>query len=211
MIIHKNYFKDGKLLTGFTLVELIISIAIFLVLIIGAANLLVSIIQNPKAQLAAMDNIDRARFVSSNFINEIRAAAYGSYPLIEAENSEIIFYSPVGASSGNVNRIRYYVSGDTLYKAVIVPVNGIYNLSSEVVTPVLTSLSNGGDPLFYYYNGSYNGVANITPLSQPVNVVQVKFVKMNLTVKKQITAQDASTFSLNAGTAIRVLKNNLSN
>lgn len=121
---------------GFTLVELIVSIAIFLVLIIGAANLLVSVLQNPKAQLTAMDNIDRARFVSSSFLNEIRAAAYGSYPLLKAGSSEIIFNSPVGASAGNINRIRYYLSGDTLYKGVIAPPG-----TTESVTPVLTGIS----------------------------------------------------------------------
>ena len=196
-------------LKGFTLIELIIAVAIFSALIIVVASLLISVMQNPQSQMTAMDNIDRARFVSSQFANEIRSAAYGSYPLIEAENSEIIFYSPVGASAGNINRIRYYISGSTAYKGVIVPINGIYNTNSEVVTPLFINLSNGSDPLFYYYDGSY-GSSGSSPLSQPVNVNQVKFVKINLIVPRQITAQDTSTFSLNVGAAIRVLKNNLS-
>ena len=196
---------------GFTLLEIIISIFIFSVLIFAVASLLISIIQNPKSQLTTMDNIDQARLVSSRFVNEIRAAAYGSYPLIEANNSEIIFYSPIGASAGNINRIRYYISDSTLYKGIIVPVNGIYNPSTEVATPVLTGLSNGTDPLFYYYNDDYDGIASTTPLSQPVNVTEVRFVKINLIVQYQITNQDVSTFSLNAGGAIRILKNNLAN
>ena len=194
---------------GFTLIELIAAVSIFSVLIIVAASLLISLMQNPQLQMTAMDNIDQARLVSSQFVNEIRSAAYGSFPLIKAQNSEIIFYSPVGASSGNINRIRYYIFGSAVYKGVIIPVNGIYNISEEVVTLVLTSLSNGGDPLFYYYDGSYNG--NGSPLSQPINVNQVKFVKINLIVQRQTTEQSTSTFSLNAGAAIRVLKNNLSN
>ena len=196
---------------GFTLIEVVIAVSVFSGLIIIVASLLINIMQNPQLQMAAMDNIDRTRFVSSQFTNEIRAAAYGSYPLIGAENSEIIFYSPVGAGAGNINRIRYYISGNNLYKAVIVPVNGIYDISEEVITLVLTGLSNGTDPLFYYYGGDYNGSQSSVPLSQPVNVSQVKFVKINLIIQKQTTAQSAGTFSLNAGAAIRVLKNNLSN
>ena len=203
--------KSTYAFSGFTLIEVVIAVAIFSILIITVASLLISLMQNPQWQMTAMDNIDRARFVSSGFTNEIRAAAYGSYPLIEANNSEIIFYSPVGSFSGNINRIRYYVAGNNLYKGVIVPVNGIYNPSSEVITLVLIGLSNGTDPLFYYYGGSYDGNANASPLLQPVNVNQVKFVKINLIVQRQTTAQDTSTFSLNVGATIRVLKNNLSN
>lgn len=195
---------------GFTLIELMISVVVFAGLVIIASTLLVDLMKNPKAQQAAMDNIDQARSVSSQFTNEIRSAAYGSYPIIEATDTEIIFYSPVGAANGNINRIRYYMSGNNVYKGVIVPVNGIYNINSEIVKTVLTSLSNEDSPLFYYYGGDYNGIGGGLALVQPVNVNQVKFVKINLIVKKQVTEQDTSTFSLNAGAAIRVLKNNLS-
>lgn len=196
---------------GFTLLEIIISISIFSVLTFAATSLLISIIQNPKLQLAQMDNIDQARFVSSRFANEIRAAAYGSYPLIEAGDSEIIFYSPIGASAGNINRIRYYISDNTLYKGIIAPAGGIYNPEAEVITSVLTGISNEGAPLFYYYDGDYDGIASVDALSQPVNITEVRFVKINLIVQYQTTTQDVGTFSLSAGGAIRILKNNLSN
>lgn len=196
---------------GFTLLELIISISIFSVLIFAVISLLISIIQNPRSQLAKMDSIDQARFVSSRFVNEIRAAAYGSYPLIKADDSEIIFYSPIGAIAGNINRIRYYVANDILYKGVIVPAGGIYNPAAEVTAPVLTGLLNEGAPLFYYYDGDYDGIASTDALAQPVNVTEVRFIKMNLIVRYQTTTQDISAFSLNVGGAIRILKNNLTN
>lgn len=154
-------FKINKL-SGFTLIEVIIVVTIFSVLMFVAADLLITIIEKPKAQLNAMSNIDQARFAASTFTNEIRAAAYGTYPLIEASDSEIIFYSPIGASQGSINKIRYYASGQTLYKGVIIPVNGVYNPVTETVSAVLTGLSNGTDPLFFYYDGSYD--ANGTSL-----------------------------------------------
>ena len=209
--VFKKYYKDGKLLAGFTLIELIVAMAISLILMFGVSVMLNDIWVNSNQYSLSMNGIDTARLVSSSFINEIRAAAYGSYPLIAARDSSIAFYSPIGATAGNVNMISYYINGDTLYKDVFEPVGSppAYNLQSH--TAVLTGLSNGGAPLFYYYDGSYDGVTNTAPLPQPVYVAQVKFVKINLIVKNQITPHDTSTFSLDVGTAIRVLKNNLSN
>jgi len=196
---------------GFTILEIIIAVSVFSVLMFVAAALLITILQNPQLQISALNSIDQARLVASNFTNEIRAAAYGTYPLVEAADSEIIFYSPIGAVAGSVNRIRYYSSGGILYKGVIAPVDGVYNPASEVVAGVLSGLSNGAVPLFYYYNGDYDGAPDGQPLSAPVNINDVRFVEINLIVQNQEVQSGTSTFSLKAGAAIRILKSNLIN
>ncbi len=196
---------------GFTMLELIIVVAVSSALFFVVTDLLISIMQNPQLQLSALSNIDQARLVAFNFTNEIRAAAYGTYPLTEAQNFEIIFYSPIRAAPGNINKIRYYLSDGILYKGVIAPVNGVYNPASEVVTAVLAGISNGATPLFYYYNGDYDGAPGSQPLLMPVNVNNVKFVEINLIIQNQEVKQSASTFFLNAGGAIRILKDNLNN
>lgn len=182
-----------------------VSIVIFSVIAFVVVDLLISVIEKPKSQLTAMDNTDQARFVSARFVDEIRAAAYGTYPIVEAQDSEIIFYSPIGAGTGSINRIRYYIDGNILYKGVIAPPG-----TTESVRSVLTGISNGETPLFYYYGDDYDGNGNGIALSTPANVNNVKFVEINMIVKKQTTQQDASTFSLRAGAAIRILKDNLS-
>jgi hypothetical protein len=134
----------------------------------------------------------------------------GSYPLSQAGGSQIIFYSNIGASGNNANRIRYYVSEDTLYKGVTIPTGNPlgYNLSLETIKPILTGLLNGVSPLFYYYTGDYDGGG--TELLQPVNINQAKFVRINLIVEEQ-SLTGSSNFTLSAGVAVRALKNNLSN
>jgi len=191
---------------GFTLPEVIVAVAILSLLMFVAVGLLIGIIERPKAQLIAMDNIDQARFVSSSFTNEIRAAAYGTYPITEAKDSEIIFYSPIGATAGKINKIRYYVDGGVLYKGVVAPPS-----ATESITSVLTGISNGDTPLFYYYGDDYDGNGNGVALSTPANVNSIKFVEINLIVQKNTDAQDTSTFSLKAGATIRILKDNLNN
>jgi len=199
---------------GFTLMETLVVIAIYSAVIGGVITLLTTVIRTPNQQLRAADNIDQARKVISIFTNEMRNAMHGndgSYQITSAGDAQVVFYSGYSATGMNVLRIRYFLSGDTLYKGVVTPTGSplAYNLLSEVVTPVQYNLANGFTPVFYYYNDSYDGATS--PLVQPVSLTQVKFVKINLVVKKQSSAEDTSTFVIEGGTAIRSLKTNLGN
>lgn len=200
--------------TGFTLAEVIVAVTILAGILLLASPLLISLFRNPDKYLISMDSIDQARIISFAFTNELRNATTGndgSFPLNEAGNSEIVFYSNFGNSSGAVNRIRYYLLGNVLYKGIITPTGNplTYNLASEVVKPIFSGLENGVTPAFYYYDGDYDG--DTAQLSQPVNVNQVKFIKINLIVPKQTTPENIATFSINAGATIRSLKDNLGN
>lgn len=194
--------------------ETLVVVGIFTILFIGVNTLLVAVIRTPKQQMLAGNNIDQARKVIASFTNELRNAAQGnegSYQLSQAGDSQIIFYSSYGASGTKVNRIRYYLSGSTLYKGVVVPTGSplTYNLATEVVTTVQQNLTNGTTPVFYYYDDTYSGTTS--PLAQPVNLTTVKFVKINLIVMKQNSATDTSTFTIDGGATIRSLKTNLGN
>ena len=199
---------------GFTLVETMVTIAIFTLLLGGVITLFIAVIKTPAQQLLSADNVDQARKVLASFTNEMRnslPANDGSYQLTQASDSQIVFYSSYGASGTIVYRIRYYLSGTTLYKGVVVPTGSplVYNLAGEVVTPVQYNVSNGSTPVFYYYDDTYSGVSS--PLVQPVNLTQIKFVKINLIILKQNSANNTSTFTIDGGAAIRSLKTNLGN
>ncbi|MCX6718584.1 MAG: prepilin-type N-terminal cleavage/methylation domain-containing protein [Candidatus Staskawiczbacteria bacterium] len=199
---------------GFTLIEVLITTAIFAVLIFVVSAMLNDIYVNSNQQLSSMSNIDQARAAATAFTNEIRNATTGvdgSYPLNQATDGQIIFYSNFGTNNSAVQRIRYYVLGDILYKGVVLPTGSplAYNLSSELISPAITGISNQGSPAFYYYDGNYSGTGSA--LTQPVNINQVRFVKINLMVKNQITPTDSSVFPVSAGAAIRSVKDNLGN
>lgn len=211
----KHRFKlSGENGEGFTLIEVLVTLSIFTILIFGFSAMLNDIFVNSNQQLLSMNNIDQARLAMSVFTNEIRNATTGSdgsYPLNQADDSQIIFYSNFRTNDAAVERIRYYISGDTLYKGVVLPSGNplTYNLSSESISPVIAGISNSNDPIFYYYDGSYDG--STSPLSQPVNINQVRFVKISLMVLNQITPNDTSAFPIVAGAAIRSIKDNLGN
>lgn len=203
-----------KISKGFTIIELIISICLFSILLFVVVSMFFNVFSTPEKNLSALENIDKARGITSNFANEIRNASIandGSYPLNQASNSQIIFYSNYGSSSPTIiYRIRYFVENNNLYKGVVIPSGSplTYDLLSEEVATLLTDLENGSDPAFYYYDGDYNGSG--IELSEPISLTAVKFVKINLVVPR-ISDENGSTFLVNAGAAVRNLKDNLGN
>ena len=143
---------------------------------------------------------------------ELRNATYGAdgaYPINEAEDNELIFYSTAPNSNGTVSQIRYFMSGNTLYKGITNPGGNplSYAGQPETVTTLSTQMSLGGKPLFYYYDGNYDG--SESSLAQPVNVNVVRFIQINLIVLRDLTSTGTSTFTVTAGASLRNLKTNL--
>jgi len=208
----KIFISDER---GFTLIEIIITISIFLAIMFFVSALTNDIFLNSNKSLLSMDNIDQARIISSAFANEIRSATIGnngSYPLNKADQFEIIFYSNFGSENPLIsNRIRYYISENNLCKGTIIPSGNPldYELSSESVSVIQSDLQNQENPLFYYYSGEYDGSSE--PLENPVNINDVRFIKINLIVPNRSSEEDCGTFSVSSGATIRSVKSNLGN
>lgn len=205
----KKLFKKNS---GFTIVEAIIVVGILSLLVPQVAYLLVSAFSGSSQQYQSLDNIDTARIISSRFVNEIRSAVQGvdgSSAVSLAEENEIIFYSPWGSQDSSIRKIRYFISENELFKGITTPTGSPlnYDPALENITKVQTDISLVDEALFYYYSGEYTGQEN--PLIQPVNINDVKFVKINLIVLKQTIKDSESKFIINTGSSIRSLKENL--
>ncbi len=198
---------------GFTIIELMVVIAVISLLFFTASDLLITVLFGSKQQFLAMTNVDQAVLVASKFTNDLRNATNGvdgSYPVYIADDNQIIFFSNVGGVTNPI-RVRYYLVDSTLYKGVITPSGSplAYNLSSEVISTVQTDVVNGITPIFTYFDGDYSGVESA--LIQPVNVNNIKYIKMTLIILKKTQADSDSTFSVTAGGVVRNLKTNLGN
>ena len=208
--MNKNKYLKQK---GFTLIEVLVTMSVFVVVVFGVAAIINDIFVKSSQQLTSMSNIDQARLALNTFTNEIRNAITGkdgSYPLNQAGDTQIIFFSNYKISNGQIARIRYYISGNTLYKGITLPTGSpaTYNTSSESVYLVATGISTSSQ-IFYYYDGNYTGTTSA--LSQPVNINNVRYIKISLMVLNKITPTDSSTFPIMAGAAIRSIKDNLGN
>jgi prepilin-type N-terminal cleavage/methylation domain-containing protein len=214
--------KQNKLLSGhcylitgqkgFTLIEVIISVAIFSMIAYGVTELVSSLLVNSTVQGSLLANNDSARRASFALMQELRNATTsvtGGYALEAASAQQLIFYTNAGTG---INRIRYYIQSGALYKGITKPTGNplIYNLGTETVNLVQKDVANGANPIFYYYDGSYSGVID-NPLVQPVNVTAVKFVKISLVIYKKTNPGSVATYTVTASGSIRNLKTNLAN
>lgn len=199
---------------GFTLIETMVTIAIFTILSLGSSVVIKDIVINSRQGNFSLENADKARFTAFNFINEIRSASVGidgSYPITQAGTNQIIFYSSYGNNNGLVNKIRYFISEDKLMKGVIEPSGDplSYIASEEKMITVANDIKNDDIPLFYYYDTDYDG--NASPLNQPVNINSIRYVKINMIILKQTSKNSSDTFLVDAGSSIRNIKTNLGN
>lgn len=214
--MNKKSFRLNKTLytNGFTLAETLVTISIFSIIMLGTTLLLKNILSNNRQQYSVLTNVDQANLIANNFVNDLRNAAYGAngaYPISQVSTTQVTFFSTAPRDNGTISKIRYYITGNTLYKGVTDPAGSppSYTGQTEIVSTLSTNMSLGGNPLFSYYDGSYNGSGNA--LSSPFNINQIKFIKMNLTILRQLTQNSSATFTVNTGASIRNLKNNLGN
>lgn len=195
---------------GFTLIELVVSIAIFSVIGLGTILLVSNLFTNSNQQSGLLADTGQARKLSFQMMNELRnstTGANGAYALDTAGDQQLTFYSN-SDSDAALERIRYYVSNGKLYKGVTEPTGNSYNLANEVSTVVQNNLANGATPIFYYYDGSYNGTTN-NFLTQPVNTTAVKLIKLNLQVYNKAGVKKTNFYTITGSATIRNVKTNL--
>ena len=201
---------------GFTIIEMLVTIVVFGMVMGVTAFLLRLIFMNATTNPNALNAIDQAESATTNFINQVRDATFGndgSYPLREASTTEVIFFSPYGSpASTTVYRVRYYISSSSLYEGITAPSGSpsAYNTASEQVTKIASNVAGvGTSTIFYYYDGTYAGTS--TPLNQPVNINQVTYIGLTMSIQLQEVRGATSTSVISTGAAIRNLKTNLGN
>jgi type II secretory pathway pseudopilin PulG len=202
----------SKTSTGFTIIELLVVIFGFSLIAWGLIALVSNIFTFSNQQSGLLSDADQARNLAFQIASELRNAQTGSnggYVLDTAATSTIIFYSPLADLTPDIERVRYFVQNGQLWKGITDYNGSVYNTSTEQTFVVQKDLANGSTPVFYYYDGTYVGSSTQTSLAVPVNVTQVKFVKVNIQIYNKAGVKNTNTYTVTAGAAIRNLKINL--
>jgi type II secretory pathway pseudopilin PulG len=197
---------------GFTLIEILVVIFGFSLIVWGLIALVSNIFLFSNQQSGLLNDTDQARALAFQIASEIRNAQTGSngaYVLDTAATGTIIFYSPVADNDPGIERVRYFVQNGQLWKGVTEYSGTTYNTNTEQTYAVQKDLANGSTPVFYYYDGTYIGSSTQASLSVPVNVTQVKFIKVNLQIYNKAGVKNTNTYTITSGAAIRNLKTNL--
>ncbi|OHA89026.1 MAG: hypothetical protein A2741_02510 [Candidatus Zambryskibacteria bacterium RIFCSPHIGHO2_01_FULL_43_27] len=195
---------------GFTLVEVLISVGIMVAIGFAIANFqtdLFSINTGVQNNLSAqLEGRKILRTVISE-LREVSPSSLGAFPLAQAGTSTLTIYSNIDSDSYK-ERIRYFTVGNELRRGVLKPSGNplVYNSANENVEVMIRNIINGtSTPIFEYFDENYTGTT--TPLSQPVNVLSVRLVRITVIVDKDANRPPGAITITSQG-MLRNLKSN---
>jgi prepilin-type N-terminal cleavage/methylation domain-containing protein len=198
--------------SGFTLIELMVSLALFGVVIIAVFGFWRFVNQNYSFsfdQSRAVDQAERAVAYLTRELRQVRASEIGAYGLEQADDQALTFYADVDGD-GQAERVRYWLDGDLIRQGVIQPSGSpvSYPSGSEKVTIIVSDVVNGTNPLFYYYNGDWPADVVNNPLLPASRLLSTRYVRAEVAVRVGDSTQ-SPTVQVSSGAMLRGLKTNM--
>jgi prepilin-type N-terminal cleavage/methylation domain-containing protein len=192
---------------GFTLVEMIVVIALFTILSLSVTSAIVQFYRTNAYAVAQSSEVQSASNALKLVVRDIREVTYadnGSFPIITASSNRFVFFSDVDRD-GSVEMVEYVLVGTTLMKNITNaagPPPTYPGVPSEVRT-VSTFVRNAAQavPTFRYFNSA----------DQEVNgsdVTKIMSVSLEIIVNVDPN-RSPGLFTLTSQATLRNLKNNL--
>ena len=194
---------------GFTLIEVVVSIGIFII-IVGAVGLFESnIFSYQRSVSGTFINVEDAEVAIKAFSHDLRMAgggSDGSYALQIVATDTLEFFADL-KGDGLKERVRYSLVGNDLYRSVLTPTGSPLSYSGmESTSTILADVKNASsNPVFSYFDGTYTGTSTgigeaTGALLQPVSPGDVRLIQINLFFNSRTYTDDV---------ALRNLKDNL--
>jgi len=205
---YRNLKKEIK---GFTLIEILVSVAIFVAIIIVLSYFQARIFTFNNFFQSSLNIQQNARKILRPFAEEVRSATLGndgSFAIASADTDSIEFFSDID-NDGMREKIKYYLDGTEFKKTVIEPSENpfIYDPANEEDEQVIGNVVNGGSPVFEYYDSGYDGSSDYQPLSYPIALTDITLVKATLLVDDNLN-QPPSAVEISTQANFRNLSNN---
>ncbi len=193
--------------SGFTIIETLIGIAIF-ILIVGVLTLFSKNIWTYNSIInSELTSVNTNRIALKTMVAEIRTASSGSngaYAISLANSTSFTFYSDI-YDNGLKEKIRYFLNGTNLQKGVIVPTGSpLAYTGNEVITTMVPYVTNSS--IFDYYDENYDGTT--APLGAPVDISEIRLVKITVTTNNN-PGRSASPITISSQVTLRNIKDNL--
>lgn len=195
---------------GFTLVEIIISIAVLIIVMIAVSMFQYNVINFNKSSEVSLTNVYEAESILKNMTKELRTmipSANGSYPILTVSTSSITFYTD-SDSNGIIEQIRYFLATTTIFRGKTDPSGtpAMYNTNNESRKILVTGVRNGPNyPIFEYFSSSYAGTSSA--MTYPIDIKSIRLVKINITIDSDIN-KSPIPITYTSQTALRNLKDN---
>jgi len=163
---------------GLTLIETVVTVALTSLVMLALTSIIQYFYRTNMYALEQSRAVNSARTSVEHAMADLREASYGtdgSYPLLSAATSSVVFHADVDTDSA-VEKVRYYLSGATLYRGITKAAGSppSYAGQPETTTLVVDNMRNGtSTPLFSYYG------ADGSLLDYPLSVAAVTSVHMD--------------------------------
>ena len=201
---HHNY------VAGFTLAELVVAIAILGVVGVLIAKVQGDIFSFNRVFYSSFSGADQAQKLLRPMTAEIRSASQssnGAYPIDSFAANDFTFYSDIN-NDGLKDKVRYYLSGTSIYKEVTSPTGSpaTYSAANKKTTTFLTDVQNtsSGISLFRYFSSAYAG-ADEGEIAPGGNVQDIRLVKVTIRIDADPN-QPPSAMDITTQVSIRNLK-----
>ncbi len=189
---------------GYTLVELLVAIAIILLIIPVLYASIETVYSSHARTIARAFALIEASHGVETIVRDVRAAVYaedGSLPLVSIGTSSLTLFADTDYD-GRVERVRYFLASSTLSKGTIEPTStSSYPTASETVTTVARGITNSASssPLFRYYS------ATSSPIVSASSSLLVRRIEVEVIAQARFRRELATT-TLQSSASIRNLK-----
>ena len=193
-----NNMKNKK---GFTLIEILVTMSIFIVLVIMAGDYITT---NLRATTFASEQeiaIDNARVALENItvdLREARRSERGDYPLVIVDSQDFTWYGDVDNDS-QAEKIRYALVGSELIKIIVEP-GPINDYSGAGATTTIARYVNNQTETIFTYFDSNNNETDVINTIRLVNII----LKINVTPERA-----PADYVIDTDINLRNLKDNL--
>lgn len=202
-----NHLTANK---GFTLVEVLVVVALNTILALVITEAITSFYQNHGYTYAQANEIDAARRSITDMVRDAREmtpAANGAFPIVTVEPHRFGFYSDIDRDLG-VEYVEFSVVGTDLYRYVYNPVG--YPATYSTTTPDETVLLSEyvqnlsqSQTTFQYYDNSGSLIASPAAMISDIRYIEIRVI-VNID-----PLRSPGEFMLKGSVAPRNLKDNL--
>ncbi len=200
--------KQTKYNKGISFIETIITIAIFTMIMTVVSTSVLYFYRTNTFGIKQVYAIESARKGVELMARDIREIIYsdeGSYPVIEFNHNYFYFYSDIDRDT-NIERIKYYIDGSNLKKAVTKSTGDplVYDDINETVSIISDNVRNidQGIHIFTYYDDTGTEIVDFD------SEIDIAFVKIKLIVNIDPN-RSPEEFTLRSSATLRNLKTNL--
>lgn len=192
--------------SGYTLIELVIAIGMVAVIIGAVVGIQLAVRESTDFSLTTLITVDQANGVLQEMARTVRNARSGdngTFMLEVVNDQELAFYGNVDSDAAT-ERVRYFLEGTMLKRGVIEPTSFPveYPADQEKIKVLTETVQNGGNPLFYYYDGNNNLLAQLGRLNETT------FIRIVVTANSNPDRPEGN-YQLESFAQIRNLKTNL--